>query len=99
MGHVEQTAVLPEAFLVRTTNAQVVHISGCRDDQTSTDAFIEGENVGAMSHALLSSFEPGITYAALLHKMRESMAARKYKQIPLLNSGYEMDLATEVFNM
>ena len=38
---------------VRTTVADVIQFSGCRDEQTSADAFIGGEATGAMSYALI----------------------------------------------
>jgi hypothetical protein len=38
---------------VKTTVADVIQFSGCKDEQTSADAFINGEASGAMSYALI----------------------------------------------
>jgi hypothetical protein len=38
---------------VKTTVADVIQFSGCKDEQTSADAFIDGQASGAMSYALI----------------------------------------------
>ncbi|QIX01897.1 hypothetical protein AMS68_007414 [Peltaster fructicola] len=68
--------------------------SGCRDDQTSADASIQGSHVGAMSWAFLESMKrygTGQSYLQVLQNTRQILAD-KYTQIPQLSVGYEQDL-------
>lgn len=37
----------------KTTDADVIQFSGCRDDQTSADTKVDGKPTGAASYALL----------------------------------------------
>lgn len=77
---------------VRTALADVIQFSGCRDEQTSADAFIGGEATGAMSYALIKAFEDfGVnqTYAELLRNIRTTLYG-KYKQIPQMSTGHRM---------
>ncbi|CAJ2501414.1 Uu.00g042670.m01.CDS01 [Anthostomella pinea] len=68
--------------------------SGCRDDQTSADASIAGAHVGAMSWAFLESmkrFGRQQSFIQVLQNTRQILRDR-YKQVPQLSAGYEMDL-------
>lgn len=68
--------------------------SGCRDDQTSADADIQGSHVGAMSWAFLECikrFGPRQSYLQVLQNTRQILAGR-YSQVPQLSVGYEQDL-------
>jgi len=76
--------------------ADIVLFSGCRDDQTSADASIEGAYSGAMTFALLKTVEKwglDMSYDDLLEKMREILSG-KYSQIPQLSTGRPFDLNT-----
>jgi len=83
----------------KTTIADVIQFSGCRDDQTSADAVIEGAATGAMSYALISILSQpenkNITYVELLKKLRTTLIAGKYSQVPQLSTGHKMDLNTQ----
>ncbi|KAF2875944.1 peptidase C14, caspase domain-containing protein [Massariosphaeria phaeospora] len=72
----------------------VTMISGCRDDQTSADARIEGESTGAMTWAFLETMkkEQGPTYAQTLQATRRLLDESNYTQIPQLSSGLDIDL-------
>lgn len=68
--------------------------SGCRDDQTSADAAIAGNHVGAMSWAFLECMKRYGTrqsYIQVLQNTRQILQGR-YQQIPQLSVGYEQDL-------
>lgn len=68
--------------------------SGCRDDQTSADAYLQGAHVGAMSWAFIESmkqFGPQQSFIQVLQNTRQILRGR-YQQIPQLSVGYEMDL-------
>jgi len=72
---------------------QVVMISGCKDTQTSADAWIEGGWAGAMTSAFLTSMD-GLgyetTYFALLESMRDYLRENEYTQISQLSSNTKL---------
>ena len=68
--------------------------SGCRDDQTSADASIQGSSVGAMSWAFLESMRecgPQQSFVQVLRNTRRILKGR-YQQVPQLSVGYEQEL-------
>ena len=84
---------------VSETNGQVIMISGCKDNQTSTDAYINynGKNVfsGAMTFAFLETINilgTKITYKTLLENMRSILLKNDYPQIPQCSSGTLIDI-------
>ncbi|RHY72824.1 hypothetical protein DYB34_013232 [Aphanomyces astaci] len=73
----------------RTTAADVILLSGCKDTQTSADATIDGSATGAMSYAFIATmdkFSLDVTYQDLLKALREFMYS-KYTQVPCLSAG------------
>jgi hypothetical protein len=94
-------AVKPEAIQIRTSLADVVHFSGCKDDQTSADAFIGGESQGALTWAFIEAHRQGgngQSFAQLLEAIRALMQG-KYKQIPMLNTGMQSSDLRLPFNV
>lgn len=84
---------------VSETKGQVIMISGCRDDQTSADAYVNfnGKNVfsGAMTFAFLETINTlgtKITYKTLLENMRSILSKNNYPQIPQCSSGTLIDI-------
>jgi hypothetical protein len=77
----------------RTTEADVVMFSGCRDSQTSADANIGGQATGAMSYALITSLKQNKeqNYTHLLQSMRKILEG-KYKQVPMMSAGRKLVL-------
>jgi hypothetical protein len=72
------------------TKGNVIMISGCRDSQTSADAYINNVSRGAMTWALLTVLNEnsnGISWADLLQKMRTNLINNKYTQMPQLSCG------------
>lgn len=71
----------------RDVNASALLIAGCRADQTSADAFIDGSFQGAASAAMLSALKanPKITYAQLIEEMNDYMQVRRFEQEPQLD--------------
>ncbi|KAI6839585.1 metacaspase [Hortaea werneckii] len=72
--------------------------SGCRDDQTSADANIQGSHVGAMSWAFLNSMKeygPQQTFVQVLQHTRQLLKGN-YAQVPQLSVGYEQDLNAQI---
>lgn len=87
--------------VIRKSLADVIQFSGCKDEQTSADANIEGQHTGAMSWALISAFEqngPNQTYTQLLGNIR-GLLQSKYTQVPQMSTGHKMNLAQTQFIM
>lgn len=66
--------------------ANVVMLSGCRDDQTSADAMIKGKWSGAMTCSFLDSIDRSSTWEELAVNMRTYLRTNKYTQLPRLCS-------------
>lgn len=73
--------------------ADVISLSGCKDDQTSADAQEAGRATGAMSWAFVSvlGHNPNQSYLSLLNEMRNLLAA-KYSQKPQLSCSHPQDM-------
>jgi len=71
--------------------------SGCRDDQTSADTFVDSSATGAMSWAFIGTMmeNPHQTYVQVLQNTRRKLAG-KYKQVPQLSCGGQYDLNVPV---
>ncbi|KAI9204859.1 peptidase C14, caspase domain-containing protein [Polychytrium aggregatum] len=76
-----------------TTRATIVQFSGCRDDQTSADAQIQGRASGALSWALMTVLQrnPNPTYTELLRETR-GLLQGKYSQVPQMSTGFQVML-------
>lgn len=76
----------------RTAPCDAILISGCKDSQTSADAYERGQATGAMSYAFIHvmSTNPNQSYLTLLRAMREVLAG-KYDQKPQLSSSHPID--------
>jgi hypothetical protein len=64
---------------------KVIMISGCRDDQTSADAYLNNSFNGAMTWAFLNSYPSSSDWIGLVEKMRIQLKDKKFSQIPLLS--------------
>ena len=80
---------------ISETKCKVVMISGCRDDQTSADAYIANKKSyqGAMTASLLACFNKTITYDNLVNTMRTWLKSGNYSQIPQLTSGQLINIS------
>ena len=79
------------------TLGQVIMISGCNDSQTSTDAFINNKNTGAMTFSFITTIEQygtSITLKQLVENMRILLNNNGFEQIPQLSSGTSIDINT-----
>jgi len=96
-----------EKSMVLTGNkecpAHVVMISGCRDDQTSADAFLDGKYAGAMTTAFTKSLKNWFKihkgypkYTKLLSLMLKFMQTGGYSQRPQLNCSHSIDICGEL---
>lgn len=78
---------------MKASPADVISISGCKDDQTSADALINNAATGAMSWAFIKTMTdmPDQSYLSLLNNMRTLLKA-KYSQKPQLSSSHPQDM-------
>ncbi|KAL6299513.1 caspase domain-containing protein [Sparassis latifolia] len=76
----------------KTSPADVISWSGCKDSQTSADTFEAGQATGAMSYAFMTSLRQNRhqSYQQLLVNVR-GMLAQHYNQTPQLSSSHPMD--------
>lgn len=81
------------------TIGNVIMISGCNDEQTSMDSYINNKRQGAMTWAFLQAFnsEKNITWRNLLIKMRDLLQKSKFTQLPQLTSGSFFNIDSPVF--
>lgn len=77
----------------RTSGADVVMLSGCKDAQTSADAVEAGKATGACSFAFLAVMNQyqQLTYKQLLNAVRDVLA-QKYSQKPQMSSSHPIDM-------
>jgi len=76
----------------KTSPADVIQLSGCKNYQTSADANIGGQSTGAMSWAFreVLTRQPNQSYKSLLVNIR-ALLATKYEQKPVLSSSHPID--------
>lgn len=80
------------------TAGKVYMMSGCMDQQTSADAFIQNKAQGAMTWALLESIKTKqSTWRELLRSIRTLLKNGGYPQIPQFSTGTLVDIDTPVF--
>lgn len=78
--------------LTKSSPADVIQLSGCKDDQKSADTVAAGEATGAMSWAFrqVLTRQPQLSYQQLLQNVR-SLLAEKYDQKPVLSASHPID--------
>ena len=74
------------------TSGNVIMVSGCRDEQTSADAYINGKSQGAMTWAFLANLQPEVTWRKLVENMCFSLSESGYTQVPKISSGKFINL-------
>ncbi|KAJ7302298.1 caspase domain-containing protein [Mycena albidolilacea] len=91
-GRLKGQRVSQRALARKATVADVISLSGCKDDQTSADTFADGTAVGAASHAFIKAIEahPHQSYREFLHNVRVILHP-KYSQKPQLGSSHPID--------
>lgn len=81
------------------TVGNVFMISGCTDEQTSSDAVFNNKANGAMTWSLLESLKqkPNKSWRELVKNMRDILKNSKFDQIPQFSSGSFVNIDTPVF--
>lgn len=85
--------------IIENTNAyetlgDLIMISGCMEEQTSADAYINSSYQGAMTWSFLNVTDKkqDILFKDLIVNMRDVLKTSQYTQIPMLSSGKMLDL-------
>jgi len=91
---------------VLETSGQVFMISGCTDEQTSTDAVINtGKKIiksGAMTYSFLKTIEQegkNVTIKKLIETMLSKLKDGGFTQTPLFSSGNSVDINTVTLDL
>lgn len=96
MGIIKKATGNDEAYnrtlATKTSSADVVMLSGSKDDQTSADANIAQQATGAMSWAFITALKknPHQSYVELLNNIRDELAT-KYTQKPQLSCSHPLN--------
>ncbi|KAF7312076.1 hypothetical protein MIND_00219800 [Mycena indigotica] len=91
-GRLRGRQISDRARARKATPADVISWSGCKDGQTSADTFIDGQAVGAASHAFIKAIDmqPHQSYQDLLRNIRKILQP-KFSQKPQLGSSHPID--------
>lgn len=87
------------------TNGQVIFISGCKDEQTSEDAYINNKNNGALTAGFLETLkkynylQTNVTYKQFLEDLKQYLSENNFSQIPQLSYGQAMDCECTFFKL
>jgi hypothetical protein len=76
-------------------NKNIVMISGCRDDQTSSDAYLNGSYNGAMTFALASVLDKNsykLSWKQLMEQMCIFLETNNFEQKPQLSTSNQFNL-------
>jgi len=81
------------------TLGNVLMISGCTDEQTSADAFINKTSQGAMTWSFIESVNnnPKLSWRELIKSMRDLLKKSNYEQIPQLSTGQIFNIDSKIF--
>ena len=79
------------------TKSNVIMISGCTDQQTSADAFINKKWAGAMTTSFLQSVQTSSSVSSLVQKMQKYLVDNQFTQIPQLSSGKNIDITSGLY--
>jgi len=76
------------------TKSNVYYISGCKDEQTSMEAYIESKSQGAFTWAFLNAVNsnPSISWMNLVKNIRDNLKKYQFIQVPQFSSGLSCDL-------
>jgi len=89
---VQKNSAVSNSRQTRTSPADAISWSGCKDNQTSADTVEAGQSTGAMSYAFIKCLteNPHQTYQQFLVSVRRELQG-KYSQKPQLSSSHPID--------
>lgn len=81
------------------TKCNVIMISGCRDEQTSCDAFLpigKCKYQGAMTVAFVRNYRKELSIEQIIKNMRQWLTNNNFDQEPQLSSGKRIDIKLSI---
>lgn len=81
------------------TQGNIICISGCKDTQTSEEAFIGGKYGGALTWSINNTIlndNNETTWGQLVENMRSLMISSEYTQIPQFSSGKAINMGAQI---
>jgi hypothetical protein len=78
-------------------NKNIIMISGCKDEETSSDAYLQGAYNGALTNGItntLTKYNYKISWKQLIDELNEFLKSNKFLQKPQLSSSNTFDLNT-----
>jgi hypothetical protein len=84
---------------VSECQGNIIMISGCMDSQTSTEAFINNKNQGALTWSFIDCIKktPNCSWRELLKQMRDLLKTNGFSQIPQLSTDSFYDIDSKIF--
>jgi len=95
--NLEKNRFVPNPYISRKTRQNLkkrtrfskaemkwIVFSGCGEQQTSADAYIDGRYNGAFTYYALKTLKPGITYKEWIEQINTYLPSGKYDQAPTL---------------
>ena len=82
-----------EAHSNKSASASVIALSGCRDAQTSADAWLSGSWCGALTKTFLDVLRQSnhnLTLFEMVNKIRTQLHSGKFTQVPQLTSSKQL---------
>lgn len=76
------------------TKGTVICVSGCRDDQLSMDAYLEGDFNGALTFHFIELLNQhtSLSWKTFMQQLRKKLKKDNFTQIPQITCGTKMDL-------
>jgi len=75
------------------TRGECIMLSGCRDEQTSADAWEQNKYQGALTFSFVTALNENVKdYDSLIKSVRNTLSSHKYDQIACLSSGKVLNL-------
>lgn len=80
------------------TEGEVICVSGCLDNQTSSDAYLEGRFQGALTYSFLRALVKGCDSLEDVFKdVIRTLRKEKFSQIPSISSGKNVNLKGRLY--
>lgn len=84
----------------KETNKKVCLISGCRDNQTSADAYIESRSCGALTWALLNVLSRNIKQGKqLIDEVNKLLTSKYFTQVSCLSVGNLQSITGDLIDL
>jgi hypothetical protein len=91
--YVSGTKSVEENLAKHAMRPDVIMVSGCRDNQTSADAYLSGQFQGACTNSFIAALRAArydITVYRLLKDMRAILRSRRFTQVPQVTSSVRL---------